>query len=553
MLAAITLACAGLLHILATPRVHFLYDYGDSMVGPMLYNTLHSGAAFDWVTSPTLFIPEMLQYLAVTAVVPDAHWAIAITGVMNVVAIYLATRLLVNVALPERSRRGQILVAALGLLLFVGFGMLEIAPTGFAQPGDALELFTLSYTLPHYSATLIGTLLTVAFAGFWLRALSLRTRIWLGLVTVVNAFMIAQSNPLFVVWAVLPLFIAFAWMLLRVWETRWRARRAGNEASIRFQQSSWRNYDVMIRAFSFSVVLGAASYLGYASRKLLAHWMAADGSGYLKLHHMRETAQIYASQIHAFASTPLGFAEAVLYAVLFVIILSVAIRGLWEQNAARALLSLYVGAVAVLTTVGTVIVGQAAPRYSLPAIVFVTMMLPVFAVWRIPKLQAVSVPAQFWRWARVGVPIVTAFTLVITGIAVSQQRSAGADCLQSWIDEQDSAQPLVGAGSFWVTRPVASYLPKQSILQIYITSPLLWQNNAGEYARQSQIDYLLVSPTDDADAEIPDASQVYLKSFGQPASVTQCEGFEIWDYRGTAGQSIISQSVLGPWLGSVAQ
>lgn len=523
VLAAVSLACIGLLHVLFTPRVHFLYDYGDSMVGPILYNALHSGDLFSWYTSPTLFIPEMAQYLAVTAIVPDAHWAVAITGVMNFVGIYLATRLLVNVGVPAVSRRGQVALAVTGLALFVGFGFLEVGSTGFAVLGHALQMFTLSYTLPHYSATLIATLLTVALAGLWLRPQSRAWRAWVGAALVLTVGVTVTSNPLFIVWALVPVAVAFAWALIR---------------NITDRPLLWR-------MLSFGVLAVAAAGLGMFGRKLLAQWIVTDGASYIHRHYEVETLKGYWHQIQAFASTPLGFAEAVLYAILFVLIAVVTVLGLRERAPHRVLLTVYVGATALMTTVGTVLVGQAAPRYSLPALTFITVMLPVFAWWWIPSVRRMPISERAWRQASRVIAVVTVAIVVVTGIAVSNQRSEGAECLQSWIDEQDSAEPLVGAGGFWTSRRLAAYLPEQTILQVYSNMPLLWQNNGGSYLGRDRIDYVVVAPQDDAGAEIPDHAEVFRSNFGEPASITQCTDFEIWDYRGTPGQALLSQAILG--------
>lgn len=525
VLTAITLSCLGLVHILLTDRVHFLYDYGDSLIGPILYNALHSGDPFHWYTSPTLFIPEMAQYLAVAAAVPEPHWAIAITGVMNVVGVYLATRLLVHVGAPAARQRTQVVLSVAGLSLFIGIGFLEIGSTGFAVWGHALEMFTLSYTLPHYSASLIAALLTLGVAGVWIRPMSLIRRVWLGLGLAVMVSVATVSNPLFALWSVVPIGVAFAWMFIR----------------------AFRNRALLVRMLTFIAVAGGSAVAGFLGRKLFADNMVTDGGSYIHRHYELETLNSYWNQIRAFSSTPLGFIEAMVYLLLFAVIAAVTVRVLWERNPERQLLGISLGVVTVLTTIGTVFVGQAAPRYSLPALVGTAVLLPLFAWWWVPALNRWQPSDRAWKRSSIGIAAITVVTLVATGAIVSQQRSAGAECLQSWIDEQDSDEPLIGAGGFWTSRRLAAYLPEQKILQVYSNMPLLWQNNGGQYLGVDQIDYVVVAPQDDAGAEIPDHAEVFRTNFGEPASVTQCSDFEIWDYRGTPGQQALTDAIVGPF------
>lgn len=527
VLAAITLACLGLLHVLLTDRVRFLYDYGDSLIGPILYNALHSGDPFHWYTSPTLFIPEMAQYLAVAAVAPEAHWAIAITGVMNVVGVYLATRLLVRVGAPNAPQRSQVVLSVAGLGVFVAIGFLEVGATGFAVWGHALQMFTLSYTLPHYSASLIAALLTLGIAGLWIEPLRLSRRIWVGVGLALMVLVATLSNPLFALWSVVPIGVAFTWMFIR----------------------AFRDRTLLARMAGFLGLAGLSAVAGFLSRKLFAAIMVTDGGSYIHRHYELETLNAYWKQIQAFASTPLGFIEAVIYLLLFAVIVAVAVRSFWERAPERQLIGISLGAVTVLTTVGTVFVGQAAPRYSLPALVGAAVLLPVFVWWWVPTVRSWRISDAAWRRSSIAVAIVTVATLFGTGIAVSQQRSTSAQCLQEWIDQQESAQPLVGAGGFWTSRRLAAYLPDQKILQVYSGMPLLWQNNGGQYLSVAQIDYVVVAPQDDAGAEIPDHAEVFRSSFGEPASVTQCTDFEIWDYRGTPGQTALTDAIVGPFWG----
>lgn len=524
-LAALGIACIGLLHVLITDRVHFLYDYGDSLIGPILYNALHSGDPLLWRTSPTLFIPEMVQYLMVTSVVPDAHWAIAITGVMNVFGVYLATRLLVRVGAREATQRTQLVLSAAGLSLFVLIGFLEVGSTGFALWGHALEMFTISYTLPHYSASLIAALLTLGVAGLWIRPMSYWRRIWLGIGTAVMVGVATLSNPIFALWSVAPIAIAFLWMFVR----------------------TPRNKTLLVRMLTFAGTTLVAAAIGFRGRKYLAEFMASDGGSYIHRNYARETLQAYWHQFQAFISTPLGVIEAVVYAVLVIIITAVAIRSLWERRPERQLIGVSIGVVTVITTVGTVLVGQAAPRYSLPAWVAATVLLPMFIWWWVPSVQKWTVSDRAWRRGSIIVAAATVVTLLLTGVVVSQQRSTSAECLQNWIDEQDSAEPLIGAGGFWTSRRLAAYLPNEKILQVYEGVPLLWQNNAGQYLNVTHIDYVVVAPQDDAGAEIPDHTEAFRTRFGEPASVTQCDTFEIWDYRGTAGQTDLTDAIVEPF------
>jgi len=524
-LAAITLSCLGLLHVLLTDRVHFLYDYGDSLIGPILYNALHSGDPLLWRTSPTLFIPEMAQYLVVTSVVPDAHWAIAITGVMNVFGVYLATRLMVRVGAREAAQRTQLVLSAAGLSLFVLIGFLEVGSTGFALWGHALEMFTISYTLPHYSASLIAALLTLGVAGLWIRPMRNWRRIWLGVGTAAMIGVATLSNPIFALWSVAPIAISFLWMFVR----------------------APRNSALLVRMLTFTGIALVAAATGFRGRTYLAEFMASDGGSYIHRNYARETVWAYWQQFKAFVSTPLGVLEAVVYAILVIIITAVAVRSLWERRQERQLIGVSLGAVSVITTIGTVLVGQAAPRYSLPAWVAAAVLLPMFIWWWMPFVHKRTVSDRVWQRSSIIVAAVTAVALVATGFVVSQQRSTSAECLQNWIDKQDSPEPLVGAGGFWTSRRLAAYLPNEKILQVYEGVPLLWQNNGGQYLGVSQIDYVVVAPQDDAGAEIPDHAETFRTSFGEPASVTQCDTFEIWDYRGTTGQAALTDAIVGPF------
>jgi len=118
-LVALALAVIALRHVVATERVALLWYDGDSVLLPLVERSLQAGQPFEWAMSPALFFfPELPAYLFSALVTATPQQALALNGVLVLLAVYALVRAAANELMPSAGRPARIAVSAgaLGLV-----------------------------------------------------------------------------------------------------------------------------------------------------------------------------------------------------------------------------------------------------------------------------------------------------------------------------------------------------------------------------------------------------------------------------------------------------
>ncbi|MDH2444367.1 hypothetical protein QDR37_10475 [Amnibacterium sp. CER49] len=481
---AFALALLAVWHVTVTARSWMLFSDADSVLPALIRGSLLDGRPQDWSLSAVLFLPETAIYLAIAAVIPGVRAALAANGVVNLLLLYAALRLVPRMLVPAMSRSRQVAGALLALAVFVGLGLLDSSASW-----DAAELPSLITTTTYYSATLIAAIAVVPLA---VRATSpARRRLPVALLALTTVSVL--TDPLFLVWAVAPLAVA---MLLA----------AGRNLL------PWRGLGRVV------VLLAAGSVLGLLLRLPFASHIAKDTSGYADpgqgLHvlfgyYLRLTVE--------HAATPAGAVSIAVDALLLAFAAWSTVRAVRRGEAGPMVAATFGWLAPVLVLVVVVAAGTPAYRYLQPA-----YFAPLLAVALLPRL----LPARLPRLPRRLVAGLVALALVGTaltsgGVAVAaSQQDPSIRCLDSWI----TASHRVGAGRFFTIRGPKAYLadPAQ-LLQVNKTfHAYLWLVNRDDY-RPRLVSFVV---TDDA---TPGA--VIEPIAGAPAPVAiQCGRYTITDY-----------------------
>lgn len=530
ILLATALALGILAHLVLTARSTVFFDSGDSVLMPLVERSVREGQPWEWAMSSVLFfVPEIPVYLAIAAIVPGVHAALLVNAVVIVVALFALLRGLAGVVVPRLSRRTKVAVA---LAPIVGLAVCSLMEhTGQRA---TLELVSLFLTTTYYYGT---TLAMVAALPLTVVAATGRTRgrrgaAAVGLLTVSAAA--TFSNPLFAMWAAVPIAVG-AVILLR--------RRA----------LSRRATGILVVA-----VLGGA-VVGYLVRIPFARFISIEIGHYFRAQLMLHSIRYYVRDFFSTASSWQGAVEMSLLTVAVTGTLAVAVIALARRWPTRVALPLVVAACSIVVTVGAAIVlGTSASRYLTPLFfepAAASVVLLAYAIERVPQRTGLrlvwpelseperSEPGRSTRARRILVATTTAVVLAATVLAIgavritatapSTQTPSAATCLSNWIAGRD----LTGAGRFWTMRALKTYGdPSVRIVQIsgsYNAS--LWLDDAADYTGQ-EISYLVVDSRSHF-ARTPESV------LGDPAETVGCGRYTILSYVGTTGESILTSRI----------
>ncbi|TDX75544.1 hypothetical protein EDF35_3810 [Rathayibacter sp. PhB151] len=542
-LRAIGAEAAGLLLVLAatavvlavlsrTPWWTYLLTDGDSLALPLLVASVERGEPFEWVaTSQLLLFPELPLYLLSLALAGGSAVAsLVVNAFVNVAVLQLGVRWLAARVLAGRSRSWRIgaAVAATSVVLLLaateGRGLINAG--AFASG----ILLTTYYSGVALAAVLALALMAEASGGFDPARPPGARRTALALIgaAVVSAAT-TLSNPLFALQFTAPAVVSLLAVLV-------------------LRRMAWR------RALLISAVLIAGAGIGYAARGAFARFVAVDAATYLHLERAGSAVDGFLLQVRDVGSTRLGKVEILVVALLLlaaVLTLVVAVATQvrpetpWAVADSSVVLAVFVLVASASLVLGQIVTGSLVSRYLLPLAVFPALMvLPALQDW-VPRglpgaglLRRVRLPRPMRVVAAALVVLVAAGGAVLAAAPIrSAAAQAGATperaCLEQWLDGRD----LAGVGSFWTTRPLALYAdPSVDVQQVnFDFTPQLWMNNAAAY-RSKTFSYVL------ADRD-PDWAALALGTLGEPASVTACPTFDVYDYAGTAGESTLNTIV----------
>jgi hypothetical protein len=403
-LAALAVALIVTGQVAASARSELLFRDGDSLVVALFAQSSLAGDPSSWAMSSVLFLPEAALFAGLDAVLPfDVNGVLAVNAVVNLLSLYGALRLAAGRRHPGRAPVAWALVglAAVGAL----------AMTETSSSRDALELGSLLLTTTYYSATVIAVVLTIGV----IRRFVARERRGGGLLISLAsvAALSTLSNPLFAVWATVPLAVVLGALALR---------------------STARS-----RMLIALVTLAGGTVLGAVGRIPFAAWIANTGAGYAQPHLWAESITYYAGLLSERSSTPLGLVGTLLTAALLVIAI---VRSVRSREPSERLVALAAWVIPLLVLLGAIALGTHAARYLQPL-----AFAPVLALVATPRVLALPRPRLL---------IAIGAVLLLAGSALSVPRLASSahtpdadlTCVTDWVD----VSGRTGAGQFWTVR-----------------------------------------------------------------------------------------------------
>lgn len=508
---ALALSVIALGHVLVTERVALLWYDGDSVLLPLVERSIRLGQPFEWAMSPALFFfPELPVYLLCSLVTATPQQALALNGVLVLLAVYALVRAAANELMPAARRSARIAVSALAL----GF-VTAIVLTEYTATATSLELGSLLLTTTYYYGALLAMLGTAVLALRTVR--TGRASVTVLVVTGAVAACTTASNPLYVPWSAGPVVVTLVLLSL--------ARR------VPWGPTVWT-----------SAVLVAGSVVGYLLRIPLAPFVSLDPSTYVHPEQAGRTLAFFAALTDDRAGSARGDAELLLLFAGVVLAVGGTVWA-WRVRTARTVLVATVLPLVtvVAVSVGVVVAGSQTPRYLEPIVT-----APLLALVAVAELVRSAVRRtrvhRPGRGVRLAVAVAAAVVLVggaavapATVSAVATARYAPAACLDRWAD----GRQVTGVGQFWTVRPLAAYASDDvELLQVrdtFETYP--WLVDLGAY-RDARPTFVVIGANDVWTTAVED-------SLGAPASITHCTGFDIYDYAGTVGAAVLERDVVG--------
>ena len=403
--AAIAVIVTG--QVASTARGDLLLRDGDSLVVPMFVRSILEGQGWDWAMSTVLFLPESAMFALLRLALPLGIDALLLVNAMiNVIALYGAVRLVAGRRAPGRAP------VAWSLAAVAAFGVIAVSETSAAR--ESAEIASLLLTTTYYSATVIAVIASIGIA----RRVCDRSGPRRGMLAALGvvAAVTTLSNPLYLVWATVPLgaILGFA------------ALRANDRA----------------RMLALLWWLAGGTAVGLLGRIPFTAWIENSGLGYAKPQLWPESAAYYGELVFERLSTPLGWVGAVV--VTGLVVLAV-LRTVRASTRGERLVAASAWVLPLLVVIGAIALGTNAARYLEPVV-----FAPLLALVADPKTLSRLSPVI----AKATAAVVAVLLLVGAGLSVPRAVSAAtapdADlaCVVDWIDDSDQS----GAGQFWTVR-----------------------------------------------------------------------------------------------------
>lgn len=504
---AIAMAVIALARLSGTERALLLYFNGDSLLLPLVARSVASGEPFEWVMSSNLFfVPEIPIYLAIDLITRTVKDGLIVNAVLNVVLLYLGFRMVARAVAPRATRLRHAAASLLPLAVV-------IACMASESSGNANDFQPASHFLmtSYYYGSILAMVVAIALCVTILRTDAWRKRADRRSIAVLTliATVCTTSNPLFVAWMAAP--AALTAVVLAI------LRRIG-----------WAAASVVVS------ILGFATVLGLALRVPLQPFIAVIGISPFQPSMARESARFYIEAVAARAMTPPGAVEFLLVALLLVGSIATVFAGLGRRDPGLIFLGAF-GVIATLSTVGFVILGTFAPRYFM--VIFFAPALSSVGALSVARLKRRSAARPAARWIAVVAPAAVVITVAVPASVrvaeVSIEPYEPAACLSTWSEGKD----VTGAGQFFAGRPLEAYGSDSVYLQQIdpALGAFAWLTNMAEYG-SGDLSYVIV------DSQSPWVEPLET-TLGQPADVVDCSTFQIWDYRDTPGERVLTALV----------
>jgi hypothetical protein len=505
-------------------RAVFLAN-GDSLVLPLLLQSLERGEPFHWVfSSQTFFFPEFPLYAICGLIMGSPQGGLVLNAILNVVLMYVGFRAVAAAFVPGQRLRQ--LVVALGAVVLFLIGVLtevdvRILGAGTVEPS---RIATVLLMTTYYSGAILvslGMLALVVWSTGRLgaRPVPVRRTAVAAVVAVVVAAAVTYSDPLYLLWFVAPFGIVLVILLV--------IRRLTLRA-------------VLIAVFPQIVGLG----LGMLARAVFSQYIGASYDNYITGNLAKSAVELLLGVLGSWVATPGGILRLLILVALLagtVVFLIAAVRRRARPADARAstaelFLALFVLVSAFTLIVGEIATGQGVTRYLLPLFVFPPLALLLVRPDRVPAWIS-GIPG---RAVAVAAGVVAAAMIVTVGVTApavvdlaSRRSPVDTACLDDWLD----GRAANGIGSFWTVRALALYGDQRGRLLQVTPFPIgvhFWMNNLWPYEGTS-FTYAVAG----GDLSGHDLR----RSFGEPAHVIRCSGYQIFDYAGTAGAAGIDDMI----------
>ncbi|KRE26036.1 hypothetical protein [Agromyces sp. Soil535] len=509
-------------------EINLLYS-GDSLVLPLLRESILAGQPFEWVFSSQLFLfPETPTYWVVSAFTSNPRTALAGIAILNLLLLYVLLRWCSRLLFRHsRHRILEISVALGATAMYVVYVLLE--PVSDINGTAIASLFLL---VSYYPGVIISGLTSIALILWTTRAFTdppvrrTRTLVFVILFVTLGA-LTGASNPLFWMQVLAPLaatlLIAFAMKRLsRAW------------------------------FWTLAGTIAVTVAIGYVLRQFLERYTSLGVGSYVDLSLAGESFLFMRNVAEALVATPQGFLKLVLASIVLLIaslpIIRVLLRrdtipGRWHVASAEFILAVFSWVSVASLLIGMVVTGTLTTRYLVPVLVF-------------PLLPASYEAVKFFRTALLSIRdarvrhsvrtygLVFASSvavLILIGGAIAAPKAAtmalsenrgGAACAAEL-----PADAKAGVGTFWLTRNWDLYgTHDYPILQV---NPDLtvhpWMINLASYEDQD-FNFVIIDPWGFVTEES-------VEPLGEPAGITECSGYFIYDYEGTEGKQLLNERV----------
>ena len=478
---AIAVGIAVVAAVAASARSELLFRDGDSLVTTLVVRSIAAAQPQDWALSTVLFLPETAVLGVLSLFGFGVNGTLAMAGVVNLVGLYGALRV-------AAGRAGRVRMPVTGALLALSaFGL--VAASEGSPSRDALELASLLTTTTYYSATVIAVVLAIGLAR---RALD-RDRVRWGPVAIgLVAAASVVTNPMFAVWATVPLGLVLAVV------------------------AAWRRSAV---ALWLIAALVAGTAIGFVGRMPLARLIANTGAGYADPSRWLESVAYYGALLAERWSAPWGAASVVFVMVLWGWSLLATVLLTRRREIGAAVVAACGWAMPLLVVAGAIALGTHAARYLQPVV-----FAPVLGLVVLPALlpaRAVARSGAVLAVGAAGAALAIAAGIGIPRIAIAASApDADLACVVDWIDDSDRT----GGGQFWTVRLPKTHLADPAAL-VQVDHQLrgyAWLVNRADF-EVGEVSFLVMDPQSPP-FDLPGAAEL------QDSETVACGRYTILDF-----------------------
>lgn len=546
VLAVVAVALLLLGRLLTSSWTHILLYNGDSLVLPLLVDSIVGNEPFEWVFSSQLFLfPELPLYALSSALTATPQSALMFSACLNLLLLYAGLRVIGSLVAPRGTPRLLLVITStLTVGIFAVFVVLEPSPTV-----NGVAIATLYLATTYYYGAIVAGLAVFALTLWFIRARIVQAREmaparrWVTVTYVASAIVIgtlaATSNPLYLFQVVAPLLAALVILLF-------------------LNRLGW---------VQFGIIAGAqlvVTVVSVAARVFLAPFLSTGVSRYLRPEDIPQSLSVLKHVVGDLLSTPSGTVKLTLVSVVILTSVVLAVRALYAAARPRiadrissldVFVHVFVTLAVLVLLAGFVATGSTTTRYLLPMFVFPLLGAQVVMMRVAGRLVSRSRAASGRRIHAARTFLISALAAILTFLVLgtvvwaaprvlSASNNEGYDypaCLDTFL----AGAQADGVASFWVSRQLEVYgSPGRDVLQVDSTLGVYpWMINLASYLDQD-FSFVLV------DGDL--ITEESVEPLGEPAAVIDCPSYDIYDYSGAGGDETLDQMIEGS-LGTVRQ